>query len=158
MQQNEFIIETVTTLLHLTGVVVNSVTAETDEKTGSLRFAVSTPESLLLIGEGGTRLQSLNHLMKRIAEKKFGEQSPQFMIDINDYQKKQIDEIRAKAHMLAERARYFKSSVEMEPSSSYERMVVHSEFADVDDITTESMGVGRDRHLVIKYKDPAVVI
>ena len=147
--QNEetsaFIIETVSTLLRLTGVVINGVTEDRDAKTGSLRYAISTPESLLLIGEGGARLLALNHLMKRIVEKKFGEHAPQFMLDINDYQKKQVDEIRAKAHMLAERARYFKSTVEMDPMSSYERMIVHAEFTDASDISTESIGYGKER-------------
>lgn len=158
MQSSEFIILTVQTLLRLMGVTVNSVTAITDEKTGSLRFAVSTPESLLLIGEGGARLLALNHLMKRIVEKKFGENASPFMLDINDFQKKQVEEIRAKAHMLAERARYFKSTVEMEPMTSYERMIVHSEFASAKDIATESVGMGRERHLVLKYKDPETII
>lgn len=149
--------ETTATLLRLAGVAVNEVTKETDEKTGSLRIAVSTPEAQLLIGEGGTRLMSLNHIMKRIVEKKFGEAMTPFMIDINDHQKKHADEIRAKAHMLAERARYFKSAVEMDPMSSYERMIVHSEFSDANDLITESIGTGRDRRVILKYKEPAVL-
>ena len=157
MKQSDFIIETLSTLLRLAGVAVNGITEETDEKTGSLRIAIATPEAQLLIGEGGTRLMSLNHLAKRIVEKKFGDSTAPFMIDINDHQKKYADDIRAKAHMLAERARYFKSAVEMDPMSSYERMIVHSEFSDAKDLITESTGVGRDRRVILKYKEPVVV-
>ena len=158
MQTKEFITDTISTLLRLTGVVVNSITPELDEKTGSTRFAISTPEAQLLIGEEGARLMALNLIMKRIVEKKFGESAPTFMVDINDFQKKHVDEIRAKAHMLAERARYFKSTVEMDPMSSYERMIVHSEFSDAKDILTESMGMGRERRIVLKYKEPEAVL
>jgi predicted RNA-binding protein Jag len=156
MQQNEFIIETVGTLLKYLGVVVTSITEEIDEKTTSHRFMVITPENSILIGEGGTRLLALNHLIKRVVEKKFGPDATTFMIDVNGYQKKQVDEIRTKAHMLAERARYFKSTVEMDPMSSYERMIVHSEFADSPDIATESAGMGRDRHILLKYTESKV--
>ena len=137
---------------------MSGIEAVVVEKTGSTRFAISTTEAQLLIGEGGTRLMALNLLMKRIVEKKFGESAPIFMLDINDFQKKHIDEVRAKAHMLAERARYFKSTVEMDPMSSYERMIIHSEFADAVDIMTESMGMGRERRIVLKYKEPEVVV
>ncbi len=156
MQTNEFIISTITTLLGHLGAAVESVVAETDTKTKSLSFAVATPESLLLIGEGGARLLALNHLMKRIVEKKFGADAPAFSVDVNGYQKKQIEEVRSKAHMLAERARYFKSTVEMDPMSSYERMIVHSEFADTPDIVTSSLGIGKERHVVLAYRESGI--
>src|SRR3990167_2911908 len=98
----------------------------------------------------------LGHL-KIVLEGELKDEKLQFFIDINDYQKKRIDDIRTKAHMLAERARYFKSSVEMDPMSSYERMIVHAEFTDSPDITTESSGYGKDRHLVLKYREPVAI-
>ncbi|KKU79387.1 MAG: Jag protein [Parcubacteria group bacterium GW2011_GWA2_47_7] len=157
MNINEFVIETLKTLLTLLGVVFTDVSVSVDEKMSSPRFVVSTPDSSILIGEQGTRLLALNHLVKRIVEKKFPGEPHSFMVDVNDFQKKHIDEIRAKAHMLAERARYFKSSVEMDPMSSYERMIVHAEFTDSPDITTESSGYGKDRHLVLKYREPVAI-
>lgn len=134
------------------GVPYTSVGVEEDERIKSHRFVITTLDSAILIGENGTRLLSLNHLVKRMVTKD-DETPASFMIDVNDYQKKRIDDIRAKAHMLAERARYFKSSVEMEPMSSYERMLVHAEFTDTPDIATESVGYGRDRKVVIKHTE-----
>jgi spoIIIJ-associated protein len=153
MTQSEFITTTLSTLLGHLGITVTSITEEVDEKTGSHNFMIATPENSLLIGEGGARLLALNHLMKRIVEKKFGGDATSFMVDINGYQKKHIDDIRVKANILAERARYFKSAVEMDPMSSYERMIVHSEFASVPDIATESSGTGRDRRIILKYTE-----
>lgn len=152
MEQETYIRETLETLLKHLGVVVTSITIELDERTKSPRYVVVTPDSSILIGEGGARLLALNHIIKRIVEHTQTEPSS-FFIDVNDYQKKRIDEIRAKAHMLAERARYFKSAVEMDPMSSYERMIVHAEFTESNDIATESAGQGRDRHIIIRYKE-----
>jgi spoIIIJ-associated protein len=156
MEHKETIITALHTILRTLGVVVNEIRTEEDERTGTLRFVIETPDSALLIGEHGARLMALNHIMKRIFERQAKESDLSFMIDVNDYQKKHIEDIRAKAHMLAERARYFKSSVEMDPMSSYERMIVHSEFADTSDITTESAGSGKDRHVVLRFKDTIV--
>lgn len=154
MTMNEYILETLKTLITLLGVSYTDVSVTVDEKMSSPRFVISTTESSTLIGEQGANLLALNHLMKRIVERKFPGEPHSFMLDVNDFQKKHMEEIRANAHMLAERARYFKSSVEMDPMSSYERMIVHAEFTDTPDIVTESSGYGKDRHLVLKYKEP----
>ena len=153
MDQQQYIIDTIKQILVHLSVAMSDVTIDADEKTKSIRYVVTTPDSAIMIGEQGTRLLALNHLVKRMVEKKFDQATSSFMVDVNDYQKKQIDSIRAKAHMLAERARYFKSSVEMDPMSSYERMIVHAEFTDTGDITTESTGYGKDRRVIIRYSE-----
>lgn len=156
MNREQLIIETIQKLLAHLGVVFTGITVENDERTKSLRFVIATTDSLILIGENGARLLALNHLVKRMVEQEPKEDAPSFMVDVNDFQKKRIDEIRVKAHMLAERARYFKSTVEMEPMSSYERMLVHSEFSDTPDIATESSGFGKDRHVTIRHTESKV--
>jgi len=158
MPQQEHIIGTIRTLLGHLAVVVTDVVVETDERIKSVRFVVSSPDSALLIGERGDRLMALNHLVRRIVERELPDAETPFLIDVNNYQKRRIDEIRTKAHMLAERARYFKSSIEMDPMSSYERMIVHAEFTETPDIATESAGFGKDRHVVLKYTEEKVPV
>jgi len=152
MEDQTVVIDTLKTLLSHLGISVSEISVDLDEKTKSSRLIVTTPDSAMLIGERGARLLALNHLMKRIIEKN-NERAHSFMIDVNDYQKKRVEDIRARAHMLAERARYFKSSVEMDPMSSYERMIVHAEFTETNDIVTESTGAGRDRRVIIRYTE-----
>jgi spoIIIJ-associated protein len=145
-------------ILDRLGVSYEDIRIDADEQTGTTSFMVHTKESALLIGERGTRLQALNHLVKRILERKTNEgEQMNIMVDVNEYQKKHIDELRNKARMLAERARYFKSSVDMEPMSAYERMIIHSEFAKTPDILTESSGKGRERHIVLRFTESKVV-
>ena len=153
MEHEAYIIDTLKTLLTHMSVAYSDISTEKDERTSSVRFMISTPDSAILIGERGDRLMAINHLMKRMVEKRSENAELSFLIDINNYQKKHIDDIRAKANMLAERARYFKSSVEMDPMSSYERMIVHAEFTDIRDIATESTGYGKDRRVIIRYTE-----
>lgn len=143
-------------ILNLLGVSYSDIEVSTDEKINSLRFVVFTTEPNILIGDKGKRLLAFNHIVKKIIEKKTEEKGlgrVDFMLDVNNFQQKRIEELRVKAHMLAERARFFKSSVEMEPMSSYERMIVHAEFTMTADINTESSGVGRERRVVLKYSE-----
>ena len=53
--------------------------------------------------------------------------------------------------MLGERAKVFKYDVEMSPMNSYERRIIHSLFANDREISTESVGEGKVRRVVLKY-------
>ena len=52
---------------------------------------------------------------------------------------------------MASRAKTFKRDIELEPMSSYERMIVHSTLADDTAVRTESDGEGKFRKVIIKY-------
>ncbi len=121
-----------------------------EEKNNNTWFALDVTEPHLFINREGEALQALNHLVRRIIEKKLSPDES-FLIDINDFHKKKVEAVRAVAHMMSERARYFKSSVEVDPMSAFERRIVHEFLADANDIKTESTGVGAGRRVVIKY-------
>lgn len=143
-------------ILEKMGITINEISVS-ENKEGTTGFSVKTDESNLLIGNKGSGLLALNSLVKKIVEKKSASEKtaelPQFFVDVNGYQEKKMEELRNKALILAERARAFKAEVEMEPMSSYERMIIHSLFAEVSDIKTESKGEGKDRRVVIKFNE-----
>ena len=113
---------------------------------------IRTSDSQRLIGPGGEHLRALNHIAKKLLEKKLGlEPRIANLLDVNGYFEAKLETIRANARMLAQRARLFKHDVEMSPMSSYERMVVHELFAEDQEIKTESQGEGKVRHVVLRY-------
>ena len=122
---------------------------------GALRFLIKTNEPELLIGRDGMTLLAIYHIVRRMAEQAQDGVEVNFIVDVNNFQKNKLNELKQKAKMMAERARFFKSSVELEPMSSYERMIVHSFLEPFPDLTTESIGVGPARHVVIKYQEIA---
>lgn len=132
-----------------------SIEENTEESKGkNLWFCVTLNDPRLFISREGEALLALNHLVKRIFESKYGvgEEAPfEILIDVNDFQKKRVDNIKAIAHMMAERARYFKSNIEIDPMSPFERRIVHEFLQDATDLKTESEGFGKDRRVVIKY-------
>jgi len=113
-------------------------------------YHIATDDAPILIGVGGENLKALNYIAKRIVEKKLGAEHVQFLLDINGYQRKRIETIEQQARMLAERARTFKSSVEMSPMNAYERMIVHNLFSGDPDVSTESVGEGKHRRVVFR--------
>src|SRR3989344_827139 len=142
-------------LIEKTSVSVKSINLADNNLKGSW-FEVEVDEPHHFVSREGEALSALNHLVRRIIEKSIPENAEgleefSVMIDINGFQKKRIENIQAMAHMMVERARYFKSNIEVDPMSAFERRVVHEFLADATDLKTESQGVGRDRRVVIKY-------
>ena len=124
---------------------------------GLLWCLVETPDSSYMIGRDGETLRSLNHLVQKIVEKDLTEDRPQnLFIDINGYQQKRFENLKNVAHMMAERARYFKSNIEIDPMPSYERRIIHMFLEGSKDIKTESEGYGAARRVVIKYVDSSI--
>jgi spoIIIJ-associated protein len=115
-------------------------------------FVIKSVDSGILIGPQGENLRSLNFLLKRMVSNTLKlESDPIFSIDVNDYRDATLRQLEHKAKMMADRAISFKTTVELEPMSSYERMFVHALFTDNQNIKTESVGMGKERHLTIKY-------
>jgi len=124
---------------------------------------IVTPDSGILIGAQGENLRSLNYIVKKIVEIRAtkvdgGSPTSLFLIDVNNYHRKHILLIRQQSHILSERARTFRSDVAMDAMNAYDRMIVHELFADDKEIQTESVGFGKERHIVFKYKKPKETI
>lgn len=126
---------------------------EYEEKIDTHYFAIKTRDAGILIGDNGQNLTSINHLIRKMAEKAFkdlGQESIPFLLDVNDYQAKKIDELKNLARMQAQRVRYFKQEITLDPMNAYERRIVHSTLTEYPDIKTESVGEDPDRRIVIK--------
>jgi spoIIIJ-associated protein len=129
------------------------ITLHTPDFDDMVWFQIKSNQPHLLIGNQGETLTALNHLIKKIADKQKGEApvALDFFIDVNDFQKKKVDTIKTTAHMMAERARFFKSSVSVDPMTPFERKIMHGFLSKHSDIKTESEGMGPNRHIVIRF-------
>lgn len=140
-------------LVEKTGVILHKITVS-EESGDNTWFSVEVNEPHFFITHEGEALHALNHLVRRIVEGKNpenAEERSQILIDINDFQRKRVENIRAVAHMMSERARYFKSNIEIDPMSAFERRIVHEFLSNAADLKTESVGFGPSRRVVIKY-------
>lgn len=124
-----------------------------DEITKKNIFVIRTKDSGLLIGENGETFNAFFMLVKRMVAKKAQNEEilSSFAIDINDYHSSKVIKLKNQANIFANRARDMKVNIEMDPMSSYERLIIHSALSDQPNIKTESIGEGLSRRIVIKY-------
>ena len=139
-------------VLNLIGTPAESVTYTSDDKRGHI-FTVKSAEFEKQAISKPDLSKDTVYLFKRLFNKdsKSGEEMFKCTIDINNAQSKADEGIKTKALNAAEEARNLKTDVLMDPMTSYERMVVHSTLAGCPDISTESVGEGRERRLKVKY-------
>lgn len=149
----ETILEKTKTLIEKMGV---SASFDIVEYLDGIKCNIRTADAGILIGENGAHLKAINHVIRRIIDKETagrkeqGIESPQFLIDVNDYHKQHVDYLHELAKMSAQRVRYFKKEVEMKPMSPFERRIIHTALMEYPDISTESRGEGDERYVVIK--------
>src|SRR3989344_4196056 len=105
-------------ILNNMGIRYDIVEEVEDALTQKKLYRIKSPESGLLVGDHGETFQALSHLIRRIASKGL-EEVADFSIDVNDYRSSMIERLKMTAGILANRARDMKTSVEMDPMSSY---------------------------------------
>ncbi|MBI3888339.1 hypothetical protein HY311_00930 [Candidatus Nomurabacteria bacterium] len=137
-------------LIEKTNVKLNEISI-TEDGPKNMWISVEVSEPHFFISREGEGLQALNHIVRRIVESKTNPSEVSILVDINGFQKKKVESVRAIAHMMSERARYFKSNIEVDPMSSFDRRIIHEFLSDATDLKTESVGFGPTRRVVIKY-------
>lgn len=142
--------------------IENLLCTETDfvvdfDQNGIYKILIQTKDEESLIGKENERFEAFSHLLKRILAKTIGEET-KIIVDVNNIRGKNDDILKTKASIIAERARAFKKDMELDPMTSYERMVIHSHLEGSPNIKTESIGEGKQRRLVIRYTEEKTIV
>lgn len=109
----------------------------------------------LLIGRRGETLASIQHVVNRIFTSKTGRHS-KVTVDVGGYIKRKHRLLIEKAHKVADRVRKTHREYDFEPLKASERRIIHLAIADVDDVTTYTIGDGLLRKVVITPKNTDV--
>ncbi len=75
---------------------------------------------------------------------------PSHVVDVNYYRRERERLIVELARAAAKKATLTKSPIELPPMNAYERRLVHMEITTHPELTTESMGAGKERRVIIK--------
>ncbi len=92
-------------------------------------------------------LDSINHLTQLITKK---ENQPPAFFDVNNYRRERENIIIELARAAARKAVATKEEISLPAMNSYERRIIHVELASRPDVSTESVGAGRSRYVVIR--------
>jgi spoIIIJ-associated protein len=74
------------------------------------------------------------------------------MIDVENYRQRRFDDLKTLALNVASQVKSRKTSIRLEPMSAFERRIIHLTLANDPDVTTESMGEGESRKVVVLPK------
>lgn len=109
---------------------------------------VSLDEPGSLIGHRGEGIRSLQHVL-RLLLWRAGHDLP-VVIDIDGYRARHEEHLKELAKRKAEEVRGNGRLAVLAPMTSYERRVVHVALKEEDGVTTESLGEGANRRVMIK--------
>ena len=140
----------------LSGMGINANVAYKEEATIQEREKASTPivfdvegdELGILIGRRGQTLACLQYIVRLIISHQV--KAPAFIvIDVNGYKQHRYQSLSTLANRIAEEVEANGKSFELEPMPAYERRIIHMALADNAGVTTESIGIGESRKVVI---------
>jgi spoIIIJ-associated protein len=102
----------------------------------------------ILIGRRGQTLASLEYITKLMVVGRLKAWIP-LTVDVAGYKKHRRDSLQRLALYLAEQVKSRRHAITMEPMPADERRIVHLTLADNPDVTTQSIGEGESRKVVI---------
>lgn len=109
-------------------------------------------EAPTVIGRHGETIRALQKILDVILYKKFGE-PVDILLNVNDYREKQVERLEGIAEDIAQRVKNENREVPLRSFSSYERKIIHEYIAkNYPDLTSYSVGEGRDRQLLVSLK------
>ncbi len=105
----------------------------------------------LLIGRRGETLAALQLLVNLIVSHRTKHRM-RIIVDAENYRERREENLRSLALRVAQQVRNYRRSIALEAMPPHERRIVHIALSDSKDISTESIGEGEERRVVISLK------
>lgn len=118
-----------------------------------IKIEMSTNHNSILIGKNGKTLLSLNEIVSVAMNVKFKKRI-RVLLDINDYKNERYRKVISIAKRIAGEVAKTKQDATLEPMPSDERRAIHNALSEYRNVTTESVGTGRERQIVIRFRKP----
>jgi spoIIIJ-associated protein len=145
------VLEQLLDLMEVDGSVVpQSAPSEEAQKeaTSPINFDISGEDLGILIGRRGHTLACLQYIARLIVGHQTEAWVP-IVIDVEGYKQRRYGALQNLAHRMAEQVKERQTPFTLEPMPAYERRIIHLTLADNPDVTTESIGQGESRKVVI---------
>jgi len=142
--------ETLERLLRGMGIEARVSLRLLDSPEGSNPIALDiTGQNLgILIGRRGETLRALQYITRLIVNRRL-HQWAEIIVDVEGYKKRRERSLTQLARRMADRATLLGQAVSLEPMPPHERRIIHLALRDHQKVTTESVGEGERRKVVI---------
>ncbi|MFC1983525.1 RNA-binding cell elongation regulator Jag/EloR [Chloroflexota bacterium] len=123
-----------------------------EETTAPIAFNIKGDDLGILIGRRGQTLSCLQYIVRLIVGRQTEIWVP-IIIDVEGYKQRRYEALQALSWRIAEQVKDKQEPFTLEPMSAYERRIIHLALAEHSDVTTESIGEGEARRVVILPKE-----
>jgi len=145
------VLEALLTMMEIAASIVPQVKAFVEgesEVTAPITLDIKGDDLGILIGRRGQTLSCLQYIVRLIV----GHQTKTWVpitIDVEGYKQRRYEALRALAWRMAEQVEANGMPFTLEPMPAYERRIIHLALAEHPAVTTESIGEGEARKVVI---------
>ena len=122
-----------------------------NEGLGGPVFEIEGDDAGLLIGRKGETLNTFQFLVRYIVSHRIDGRA-RLMIDVEGYQQRRYQSLENMAYRVARRVADTGRSISLEPMPAADRRIIHVALTDHPVVTTESMGYGEDRQVVVMLR------
>lgn len=126
-----------------------NISKSAQEEDGLICDITTDVDSNFLIGQHGINLQALQHISRLIVRKHVPEKI-RFTLDINNYRKQKNQSVIEQAIEVAREVAKSGHAISLPPMSTYERRLAHLELSKNSEVSTESVGEGETRRIMVK--------
>ncbi len=140
---------------NILGLLLLEGSYEIAEEAEGFFVSIDTKDAGRLIGARGEFLESLQLIVNQIMSRNLEDKSSEFkrvILDVSDWRKQKEEELTQRAKEWGQQVLDSGQDLELEPMSAWQRRVIHMVVGEMKGIETESLGEGRDRHIVVKPK------
>lgn len=133
--------------------MINKFEVEVTDDGGVFQVIIKTEEEVsTVIGRHGETIRAIQKILEVILYKQFNERV-EILVNVNDFREKQKERLETMAREYAEQVKSTGTAAYIRSLSSFERKLIH-EFvtSNFSELTSSSVGEGRDRQLVIEVK------
>jgi spoIIIJ-associated protein len=133
--------------------ILESYELEVTEDDGIFQIIIKTDdEASTIIGRHGETIRAFQKILEVMLYREHGE-AVRILVDVNDYRAKQKERLEYIAKQHADKVRDTSGPAYMRGFSSYERKIIHEYVTEnYPELTTYSLGEGKDRRLVVTLK------
>jgi spoIIIJ-associated protein len=121
-----------------------------DEENKALRIKIENEEDGgKLIGYQGKNLRSLQYILSLMC-RDILEDNIRIILDVNNYRVEKQESLKEQALQAAEMVKESGEAYDMGFMSAFNRRIVHITIEDIEEVTTESIGEGRRKRMLVK--------
>ena len=130
---------------------IEGISAEVKKEQDMICVEISGESASKLIGHRGETINALQTLISAIGNKNV-KNRVKISVDICDYKEKREKTLKELARKLEKTVKRTGKKIVLEPMSSYERKIIHTELQESEYVTTYSIGEDPRRKVVIDKK------